>query len=427
MQLFKIQHVRKRLLSVNGFQSANVTTVKYLAEDIFNITGDTISYNTLRRFFGMMECASPSTKTWLVLDHYLRIKEKPVVGVGFDGIIQWEPMHEVFFLINLKKYDELLVLLKKHNGLPQFPYLFGMLTYHLLSTKNKEVLTLIFTCDELFEEIETTADYVGEFVSLCLRDNYTSYEHMLESVFALPNFKKCSFYSYIDYAHLNGYYSKVISDLPVRKLDDELFRDTMLAYGNYLSGFDVKPLSIHPSKDDLKGVFPVLVGRYLGYRMISEPNNRDAIWNDFILPLSEEMDPHLFLVELSLCLVLLKEYAKLQELIERYYEGLYEHYYWYSNTPICTFRIVESFLYLNEGDVKRAHIVYDSINIETAPNSYYMYLKLFYAILSYHLLEEESEKQVHLERYNHFAELTGFNRFTESFLFDFCSKCSVEV
>ena len=108
MELVKVYYYRKKLLQAIGFEKASTAAIKVLMVEIEQEINSKISFNTLRRFFGLLESKKFNYKTWMTLTDFLRQK----LGHTFErknaNITFWKSYHRL--LLELTTRDEASII-----------------------------------------------------------------------------------------------------------------------------------------------------------------------------------------------------------------------------------------------------------------------------------------------------------------------------
>lgn len=418
METTKMMFLRKKLLNSIGFEKANSKSLKILIEKILQVTGHELSYNTMRRFFGLLKSTDPSTKTWKILQNYV----EKISGTKYNGHVEhinfWRPINDLYIHLSKKDRTDVLNFLSQSIDSELFPILIATITNQLIASKDFEFLEELYKTHDLFGITPPQTDSAAQIICEMLKNMPIEELKSFEKIFKLSSFKEKIFYFYIDYGGLNGYYGYFLERFAAENNQERVFLSCILGYRNYLNGGILNP-AVKVSNKELETFYPVLVGRYVGYLILSQPGHAAQIIKRNILPFNKKLEPHYFFLEIFPALMLTKDFISIQFLIDSYYEPLYEMDHWYSYSPYNIYQIAESLLYLYEGELSRAKVVFNSIQIEFTPSSYYCYVSLFYLILCYHISESEYEKSQVFEKYRATREQTGFARFDDAFLVNY--------
>lgn len=125
--------------------------------------------------------------------------------------------------------------------------------------------------------------------------------------------------------------------------------------------------------------------------------------------------PDLVCFEIVPALILIRDFETLHWLYDLYYEDLYDKNDWPSSQITNVFLIGEAFLYLSEGNRKRAQVVHDLIQLKRTSLAYVNYVRLFHGLLSLELFAAGGSprelRDAAIEQIAVGVEATGFTRF----------------
>lgn len=406
---------RKSLLQSIGFSNINPTAIKLLQEKIHEATGVELGYNTLRRFFGLLNETSPSLKTWKTLQSYLKQVEGISAVNRINFVDSWLPFSTFYLVISENNLKRIIQHLDSQKNNQQFPIMLGMYTNQLILNKDYKSIEKLYK-SKLFKELpDVFLSILGEIVSSFLKsiplqeiDNYIS-------ILSIQKFKEAIFYNHIDYTNLNKYYGYCLSLFDSGSFGESLFLECILGYKDYLNGNNLQNIR-KLEVSDLEGLYPVLAGRYIGYQILCYPNESDRIISYYIKPLTKKMSCDLLFIEIFPALIIIKDFRSIQKIFNKYYEQLYEIRHSFSYTPINIYLISEALLYFYENNVKRAQIIVNSMNTKYISSSYFHYILLFKHLLCYQLAETELEKQHILNEHKKVISITGFKRFSNDYI-----------
>ena len=406
--------MRKKLLASIHVKTATTATLKLLQEAIEEETGRSLGFNTLRRFFGLLPVGTPSFKTWSVFDLYLRSKRMLSSSDSEEFQELWAPTHWLNGLLARGSTTQVVDWLKAQHGLDIFPILLGTATNYGLSTGNKDLLTALYSHPELFRNRDSFGHYLAELVGNLVRMLPEEQLKFWMPVFELPEFRENILYWFIDYEHLDGYYGRIIRHLKPLNDGEALFQTCLMHYHGFMKGEKFPVMDVLKTAE-LRQYFPVLAGRYVGTLFLSGHRPAAALWREYVRPLCAMQPPHLVCFELIPALILSRNFQTLRQLYDLHYEDLYDFDDWGARQTTNVYLIAEAMLYLEEGSLRRAQIVYDSIEIERTAVSYYHYTRLFYTSMVIRLLHSQGASTSEMERFERMKaesiEATGFVRF----------------
>jgi hypothetical protein len=209
-----------------------------LSEDLFTRTGVVISYNTLRRIFGLAEYRQPRLTTLNHLANYIGFESYQVFTQRFSEVDTWPSWEKLYVTLSTSSSKEIIAMLRYRqlNNL-QFTISFTVVTRELLLRDDLDALVELFRCP-FFQFTKMPYDEVaqiGVLTGLLFR-NYSNPE-VEKRLLKEPNFRDLILKIYVDYARLNGKYGKWIDWLlKFKGLDEETvtFVRCIAIWKNYL-------------------------------------------------------------------------------------------------------------------------------------------------------------------------------------------------
>lgn len=388
MNRFKVLNYRTKLLATIGENQPGYRAVKQLHERINSTGKNSIGFNTLRRFFGLMPESTLSPKTWRILDNYLS-KELNETTNHIWYFHDWIPYHLALRHVNSESLDDLVIKLSSYTDKKDMSYLLGMITMILITQQREQDIRFLFSRDELFTE--DLGGNFAEIVIAMIRNSPTDVMRLVRSVANEKNFKTHIFYQFIDYSYLNRYYGEVLEELQPDDRAEETFLKCIIGYKSYLNNGTLPP--IHRIElSELATYFPVLAGRYIGYRMLSAPKHVNAIMEEYLPALAELHPMHLTALEIIPSLILLQQWSLIKNIFSEHYEALYEMEHWHAYTTLSIYLAAESMTLLKEDDIRQAQARLDAILPERTPNSYADYSKIF-ELMAIYLLHRKRKNE----------------------------------
>ena len=126
----------------------NYNSSKMLSEIIYTETGIEISYNTLRRFFGIVKTVKPSNYTLDTLSLFNGFKSYNDFVMNFHLKNRWK---EEFHMISLMERPESLLTYIKNNlhSNRDFDPKLTQIVRELMLTKDYNILLQIFSLDQM--------------------------------------------------------------------------------------------------------------------------------------------------------------------------------------------------------------------------------------------------------------------------------------
>jgi hypothetical protein len=193
---------------------------------------------------------------------------------------------------------------------------------------------------------------------------------------------------------------------------DFLFTSLMKFYQKFYSNEEYSGILIDFPKNPNQ-LFPVLLGRYYGYKILSVEKIGQLLENAINKELKSAQH-HIFLVEIIPALVLKEEYDFLNSIIEKYYEELFEEDRWSSKSTIANYLIGLASVNIFKGDLKAAKNNLDLIELDKIELAYTDYITLFYFLtkIKLHFYEKDFYKvNENYYKLKKLADKIGFHKF----------------
>jgi hypothetical protein len=244
-----------------------------LSDDLYRKTGVVISYNTLRRMFGLAEYRQPRITTLNHLSNYIGFKSFQDFNQRFTEVDAWPSWEQLYVVVSSDDIHRIIEMLRYRqlNNL-QFAISFTIVTREFLLRNNLEGLIEIFR-SPFFQFSQMTYDevaQVGVLTGLLFR-TYSN-EELEKRLLKEPNFRDLILKIYVDYARLNGKYGKWIDWLLKSKgLDEETvtFIRCLSIWKRHLHSqpFLTKEVALLPELNNEQ--HPILFGRLFGLKILS--------------------------------------------------------------------------------------------------------------------------------------------------------------
>ena len=400
----------------SNIQVKSISDLKFLQEDIKTTTGIAIGFNTLRRLFGFLEKTKPSINTLNSVSKY----------IGFNSFSHYKNNQKKFDEWYFQQYLQRILLSKKINNddidfinrwldhNENIVYLGYFLSFHI-QKNNLEILDYIFE-NVSFKTIKATNLHKfstilsTSFLNLS-EDNYVS---LYRALIHHNNFRNNIPLTYIDYTHLNSRYLKVLGI--IEELGDnnsDLLFVSLMKFHNYfyreedILGLDIK------KPQDFDGFYVVLKGRYYGYKIMKGKKINPSIKRE-IINITKDNKANQFLQEIVPALIIKEEYIFLEELINLFYEDLFESDRWDAHTSAAIYLIALANVNWKNKNIKIAKSNLDLVEIDKVELGYESYVFLFYYLTKVKISFSENKTVNNKHSYtkiNKIVKITGFTKF----------------
>lgn len=423
IQLLKMAIQRQFGMSIN-----TIAELKIFQEELEYRTREVISFNTLRRFFDFLPSTKPSSKTIRILCKYL----------GFNNIsnflsqesmdINWQLWNKALGIELNEKLDEHdLLWLKENSNQPDFYLHLATIIKSFIYRKKYGVIATLFEQEDI---VNFSMNVYSKFASMLCRLfrslNKNELQNVIIYLIPIKSFRESVLHWYIDYTNLNGYYGDFLeAALPAsnKESHEYLFYQLILNYRSFLLNID--NLEYLPTSRIKKDFFVVLKGRSYSYNLVYYNKNNDEAgkgetWNEILFQLDQNINIFLFMLEIMITLLLLKEFDKISYLIDEYYEELLAPTNWTGYHVHSTVLLGHSVQLLYEGSFMQAKKTFQLINTTKIDGSYKEYNMIFYHLIEYQIAltthaEDKNLKAIE-NKYLGYVQKTGFTFFSVDYL-----------
>jgi hypothetical protein len=399
-----------------GFEIIDVDSSKLLSEIILEETGDNISYNTIRRFFGIVKSVKPRIYTLDVLSKFIGFKSYGYFKLNSNLSIRWKLQLKLNQLILQDNSKELLIFIKENlHKQAEFKFILANLLRELLLTSKIKLLTEIFELEEMnivnFNWDDTVL--IGNSVGSLLRKlNLTSKEE--EKLVLNENFQDLVITLFVDYSGLNSFYIHIIQLIEENSKRSDLvtFCRGILNLANFLSE------DSHNNFYQLKmqdTYHPILKSRIVAQHILKQDQNKLKKLEEYSKTNSKnavlEID---YLFEIIVTAIIVKDFEVMEWVITKVtshknYKFFYRHEH-YEN-----FIFMNILFYFKKNDQEAlSNFSFSGFN-----TSYESMLTLFYQIYDYHRSNEQLQKKEILEKYLSSAKKIYKSFFTKEYLINY--------
>ena len=400
--------------------------LKYLKDQIFEINNEEIGFNTLRRFFGFLPTTALHNKTLEVLCKFVGFENK----IAFIKQIEaknswdsWKRINQIELAGSISAAD--IIWLQKIISYDDYYIYLSSILKEFVASKNIDAVYTIYKTTPLFEIPRFQIVKVANIVGSRLREYSSSEFELLRPLLSLENFRKNFMYLHVDYQELNGYYGWLLqaSTSKLIHTDEKLFTKLIQNYSLFLNHKkDIQDLS----KEKIpRPCHPILYGRFLGYQLLFFREKGFEIYLQKIFQEVKNQNLKIeFFHEIFPILIILKRIDIIHQIVDLYYEDLYEKHNWDHVNAMNVYLVGQSFVFLREKNFKSSKKCLEFINYNTiAAGSNELFLKLFHLISKYnYTLYTSGDKDI-LDSiksdYCRIVEQTKFYFFTVAFMEDY--------
>jgi hypothetical protein len=256
-----------------GFKINNRGDCELLSDLILEKTSSTLSYNVLRRVFGLSGFKKPNKTTLNILAKYNGYKDYQDFLVQNPFESYWTIKEKLYDIINSDSNEilEFVASINKKNK--DSIDILITLCRELIHIDRFDVLNDVFRCD-VFNFTNFTYEEIlhfGNSVGILFRN----IEKINKDLLLNSNFLNFVYSIFVDYSNLSGYYSHWSEFVSKKSKDVQMrcFALSILQLKNYL---ELKPISFfYIDKIDYFNFHPILLGRIVSINILCENNFED--------------------------------------------------------------------------------------------------------------------------------------------------------
>lgn len=372
------------LIDIQKKSNITVTTIrdlKYLKEELDAVTNKPLSFNTLRRLFGFLDKTVPSLATLNTLSIYLGFSSFSSFKNNHANYSEWYFQQRLLRMQKLKRIGEEEINTINIGLLDEKNIVF--LAYFLsfqVEKNNVEILNSVFKYVD-FKNISSTQFHkFSTTISLSLsniseKKALTIYEALIHN----STFRNNIPLLYIDYTNLNSRYYKILNiiDKNAANESDIFFVTLMRFYKNYYSESDFCITHEIKKPIEFSTFYSVLKGRFYGCCILQSKRVNLKLKKEIFDECSANR-VSFFLEEIIPALIIKEEFDVLKEVIDKYYEELFESDLWSSTTTSALYLIGLANSNWYSKLYSRAKRNLEIVDLELVEIGYYDYIALFY-------------------------------------------------
>lgn len=399
----------KEIESSIGFKIRNRGHCQILSELIYIKVGENISYNTIRRIFGISKGGNPSTRSLNILSNFCGYSSYSKFISEYRTRDLWDVHQHVYYLLNDYPHLAIEKMEKSFTNVDDYLHLLISTFREFASNKQFDFI------ERLFNSILTDPRRFNYSQILlfgnCVGDVFKNQELNILDYTHLNNFKECYFNVYIDYSSLNSHYGLLL-DFYNENYDDpelKLFCNSLIQLRNYLN---CKPLNIFETKLKFENIHPILYGRFMGLKAKITPNP-DEITLRFFEKIRDNKNAIEYLYEFTFFNIIYRDFKLLET--TKNHVSKYITIPQYQEYHYSIFTLVDGILSLFKGD-KCNRIIQELKRMTFFRNSKRDIIELFISILEFHNFSQNTQAY---DNYIFKSNSLGYKRFDIDYLVNY--------
>ena len=416
-----IDLLKKELELKLGQKIENRGDAELLAHVIQETIDHQISYNTIRRFFGVSTKVKPNKNTLNILAKFIGFKSY----IHFIETYSFKEKKNLFELLHKTIYkedpSEIISLVKKIKKSPEdFVTFIIILIRELIYNKKYQIVNSIFKLKEMefnsfsYSEVLLIGNSTGLLLRKYQMDNYILLKNR--------NFLQCVYSSFVDYSNINGFYGEWASFVVGNNVNKEIiiFSNAILELKKYLN-----QKKIQNDFGDLaysNKIHPILCSRLLSVSFLNSPGqNTEETLNKYIKSHSKNKQIYIdYFYETFITAIYSKNISLMKSLINiiktnkissfTYQKDHLNMYYF-----MCLFYHL---LAKNKSEIKK---YLKLINFNFFRSSYEDFANLLFQVFCYHQVKNKMTKESHKNKYLELAKKLNYPYFNKKFLLEYTS------
>jgi len=393
-----IEELKSEIEKTFGRVVATRGDCELLADDLYLKTGAILSYNTIRRIFGVIEFRKPRETTLDALSVYIGFQSFQDFTKRFSEVDTWPLWEHLYVVLSEADAQNILAFLHfRKRQQNQFTITFTIVVRELLNRRDLSTLLLIFR-DPMFQFNALPYDEVAQIGVLIVLHFREFHDREIEEVLLLePNFRDLVLKIFVDYGRLSGKFGEWLSYLDnLAHLDEEtriFIRCLLLWRGllhkeHVLDSLQMKQL---PNLDTAQ--HPILFGRLLGLKILTTKDKKAQQKLKLQMELRIRKEPH-FVTELlyePAVQALVFNSTIHEQIIDAHKHHINQINFWYHMSQVAIHRVLQVKLLLRKGQFQSAKSILENIPYGHIRHGYREFIELYVAFFRWYIAKNLDE------------------------------------
>ena len=411
-----IDILKKEIENQYGRKILDRGDCEFIANYILEKFDINISYNTLRRFFGLVEKTKPNTRTLNALSKYAGFKSYSHFIDTYHFKEKRNFHQKVYHTIYRGKQSEIIRLVySAYESKEDFPQTLILIVRELYYSGNNDLIDIIFNLKELHYSNYSYTEllYIGNSIGLIFRKK----GNVPEIISNNPNFINIVFLTFVDYSSLNYYYSEWAKHIQNKSLSEEIsiFISAILEFRKFLNKKQFKNLPYETMFS--KKLNPILCSRLLSlYLLKNNKINLEYILNQYYRISSKRINTIDYSYELFVNSIIVKNKDLMFYLINNLKLEKLSHY---QRIQKNTYNLMCLFYYKLIGNSEKEEYFFNNFSINLCQFSYQEFVALIFCIYKFHTTNNADEKLEIIVEYNHLKNKFRYSLFTKEFILNY--------
>lgn len=395
-----------------GFYIRNRGDCVRLSKLIFVETNIDLSYNTLRRFYGIVRGTSPSKSTLDTLSKYVGYKNYIEFCAAYPQKKNWDIYQKVFNSIVVDPDYALRLIEIEFQNPEEYIELLITIIGGLTVTNNLDSLKNVFNSPLLDTRRFSYSEllYFGNCIGPMLKQMKTDIGQLQKTKF----FSSTIYSSFVDISSLNGNYGNYTEEFNKTTSNKEhlLFSSCILELRNYLNKKNVKPVKTSLT---IKNIHPILYGRLMSIDVLIHNNPQKVKHTQkYLSRIAHRKNKIDYLYEFLFSCILAKEIDLMKFIVQttahyKISKPYYQEYHY------SLFELRDAILKVDSGK----NINKELVNLKENTlfrNSHRDFVDIFISVLDYH---NSKQKKTKLKAYMKLAQPLNYPLFDEEYCINY--------
>lgn len=393
-----------------------------LVQDIYEKTGALLSYNTLRRFFGLAEYRKPREHTLDQFAVYCGFRSFKDFSQRYTEVDAWPTWERLFVDLsedNPSDFLELLRYRKRHND--HFTVSFTIGLRELINRRDLGGILRIFREPDFqfaalpYDEVAQ----IGVLIGLHFRNFHD--QDLEEQLLLEPNFRDLVFKIFVDYGRLNQKYGKWIQFLLAQSnMDKEttVFISCLDRWRSYLMQEVPVEENTRLIPDLHIDQHPILFGRIFGLKMLltkSKTSKRSYI-NQLTQRIHEQPQFATELLYEPCVQCLVSRDPDLMKVVLNHTHLVNDIKFWYHFSQVSIHRVFQVSHLIDLEQYMKAKSILDAIPFGHIRHGYREFIELFVTFFNLTLAERLGEPTEFLKgKFQNYRSKIAYPIFTDAY------------
>ncbi len=391
-----------------------------LSNHILEFQDDFISYNTLRRFFGVIHNnTKPSLNTLNILSKFNGYNDYNSFSVLFKFENKWKVQNDIYELIYNKNtcllIEKLKFVLKNNNDGVS---LVVQVIRELFIEDQIKIIIDIFKLDELkmknfnYDEVILFANGVGNILR-----NKNIHFSKVTNLLDLKNYRDLVMSVFVDYSHLNGYYIDQIDYVSSSSSTDStvVFCKCLQNMHCFLNNKELRNSDIQLNDN----FHPILKSRIISQNLLQKKQNRVELVINYCqnIGYSNLRIEHFY--ELIITSMICKDLSIMHfiiKIIEKFDDEIYLYQFRHSQH----FILMKSLYFSTIGEKKLYNESITNFSFDLVSKSYKKFANIFFLISKYNAVNSNDKISIFNE-YELIATQLGYPLFDSNYIKNYSS------